>query len=179
MKKIRKDLNLSQQELALLLNTSRSAIAMYEKGLRDLPAAAALKWMQLQLQWQEDRRKPNLLRPLQNAHVTVLQEQSLTQLNAQEQRAAARTVSITQQLSQLEERHRLLLQKLYFLKELLSETPAHSRQAELLKNRMQHTLICLAQCSPARRQLLAVKLQVVAARQKAALAGKVILLQQG
>ncbi|MBO9620832.1 MAG: helix-turn-helix transcriptional regulator [Niabella sp.] len=179
MKKIRKHLNLSQQELALLLNTSRSAIAMYEKGLRDLPAAAALKWMQLQLQWQQDQRKPNLLRLHQSAHLTVQQEQSLMLLNAQEQRAAARTVTITQQLSVLEKRHRLLLQKLYFLKELLAESPAHSRHAALLKNRMQHTLISLAECSPACRQLLAFQLQVLTARQKAALAGKVILLQQG
>ncbi|WP_018629984.1 helix-turn-helix transcriptional regulator [Niabella aurantiaca] len=177
MKEIRKNLNLSQQELALLLNVSRSTIAMYEKGLRPLPPEASLKWMKMQQQWQENQRKPNLLRPGQNSYLTVQQEQCLAFLNAQAQRAAIRSVSVTQQLAALEDQHRILLQKLHFLKELLEETPRGSRQAELIGNRMQHTLIGLAYCGPERRQLLSYKLQVLTAQQKAALASKVIVQQ--
>lgn len=177
MQEIRKNLNLSQQELALLLNVSRSTISKYEKGLRSLPAEASLKWMKMQQQWQENQRKPDLLRPRQNSYLTVQQEHCLAILNALAQRAAVRSVSVTQQLSALEEQHRILLQKLFFLKELLKETSHGSRQAELIGNRMQHTLIGLAGCGPERRQLLSYKLQVLAAQQKAALAGKVIVQQ--
>lgn len=178
MKEIRKSLGLSQQELALLLNVSRSAIAMHEKGMRSLSAEASLKWVKMQLLWQEQRRNPSLLQPGSNTYVTVQQEQSLTLLNAQLQRAAARSISIAQQLAILEEQHRLLLQKLRFLKEMLAQTPRGGRQAAFIKNRMQHTLIGLAGCGPGRCQLLRYQLQVLTAQQKAALAGKVIVLQQ-
>jgi len=178
MKEIRKNLGLSQQELALLLNVSRSVVAMHEKGMRNLPAEASLKWMKMQLLWQEQRRNPSLLHTGSNTYVSLQQEQSLTLLNAQVQRAAARSISVAQQLALLEEQHRLLLQKLHFLKEILAQTPRGSRQAALIKNRVQDTLIGLAGCSPGRCQLLRYQLQVLTAQQKAALAGKVIVLQQ-
>ena len=179
MREIRKNLNLSQQELALLLNVSRSAIAMYEKGQRPLPAAASLKWMKIQLHWQENRHRCGLLLPAPNTYLTVQQEACAMLLNVQLQKAAARCVSITQQLSVMEKLHLQLMQKLRFLKEVLDETPKGSRQAELLKNRMQYTLIGLAQCCPGQRELLNYKLKVLTAQQKAALAGKVILQQLG
>ncbi len=179
MKKIRKELGFSQQELALMLSISRSAISMYEKGLRHLPAKAAAKWAGLQLIWQEQQQKKLLPRNIEKSFLQVQHRESVLQLNEHAQRAAALSISITQQMSRLEERHNSLSKKLQVLKGLMEDTPKGGRQMEFLKNREQQTLIGLAACCPQRRQLLAFKLQVLRSQQKAALAGKVIVQQQG
>ncbi|WP_300599387.1 helix-turn-helix transcriptional regulator [Niabella sp.] len=179
MKQIRKAFNLSQQELALLLNVSRSTIAHYENGLRSLPAGAAEKWLALQQQWQQSAQRASAPQTSRERFLQVQHQQSLDLLNMHQQRAAARSVSITQQLTAMEEQYARLINKLYILKRLVQEAPAGSRRMELLANRLQLTLIQLSECCPQRRQLLAFKLQVLTAQQKAALAGKVIVQQQG
>ncbi len=178
MKKIRQELGLSQQDLALLLNVSRSAISMYEKGFRPLPAKAAEKWTALQRLWQEQRQKTLLPRNIEKSFLQVQQRESLSLLNIQAQKAAALSVRLTQQVARLEEKHNRMFKKLHLIKGLMRDTPKGSREMELLKNREQRTLISLAACSPERRQLLAYKLQVLHSQQKAALAGKVVVQQQ-
>ncbi|WP_300603865.1 helix-turn-helix transcriptional regulator [Niabella sp.] len=179
MKAIRKEFNLSQQELALLLNVSRSTIAMFENGLRALPARASKQWTQLLLLWQEYGPKNQLPRGDQNQYLKVQQKESMNRLNAQVQRAAARSVSLAQQLAQQETQYPFLVKRMHLLKALMRETPAGSSQMALLKNRAELTQIQLAACCPQRRQLLVFRLQALTALQKAALAGAVIVQQQG
>ncbi|ANH80915.1 hypothetical protein A8C56_07915 [Niabella ginsenosidivorans] len=179
MKKIRKALNLSQQELALLLNVSRSTIAMYEKGLRSLPSKASEIWCRVQLLWQQSLIRTVPAAAMANSHHLQQQQQALSQLNARVQRAAARRVRLTQQLTYMEEQHQRLGFKLYVLRHLMEDALPGSRQLQLLKNRELMTLIRLAGCCSSRRQLLAFQLQVLATEQKAALSGIITLGQEG
>lgn len=178
MKKIRQELGFSQQDMALLLNISRSTVSMYEKGRRHLPAKATEKWTELQLLWQEHHRKTLLPRNSENSFLRVQHSHSLSLLDDHVQRAAARSIGLTQQLSRMEAEHARLVKKLHFLRGLMAGTQKHSRELALLKNREQQTFLSLAACCPQRRQLLAFRLQVLQSQQKAALAGKVIVQQQ-
>lgn len=178
MKKIRIELGFTQQDMALLLNISRSAVSMYEKGLRHLPGKASAKWAVLQLLWEENNQKKILPRHAEKSLLKTQQHHSLSLLHMQVQRAAERAISITQQVSRMEAQHSRLVKKIHFIKGLMQEAKPGSREMELLENREQRTLIGLAACGPERRQLLAYKLQVLHSQQKAALAGKVILQQQ-
>lgn len=65
MQKFRKELGLSRQDLALMLKVSSSAISMYEKGFRHLSPKASEKWTELQLLWQENRKKGPLPRGIE------------------------------------------------------------------------------------------------------------------
>lgn len=179
MRQMRKDLSLSQQELALMLNVSRSAIALYEKGLRPLPAKAGKIWAEMILLWQRQQRLTEPPRHLERNLLIAQQQQSLSLLNLHLQRAAARSISITQQLTGMEQQYRCQVRKLHFIKGVMQEAKQGSREMELLQNREQQALLTLAGCCPQRRQLLAFKLQVLRSQQKAALAGKVIVQQQG
>lgn len=178
MKKIRKDLNLSQQDLALLLHVSRSTIAMYEKGMRSLPSKATEKWCRLQALWQQGLARKLPVVTMTNSHHYQQQHQALLQLNDRVQRAAARKVSLTLRLAHMETQHSSLGLKLYVLRNLMEDALPGSRQLQLLKNREQMALIRLAGCCPARRQWLAFQLQVLTTEQKAAQAGTIILRQQ-
>ena len=152
---------------------------MYEKGLRPLPARAAKKWAEITLLWQSKQRLTDLPRQLEKSLLIAQQQQSLSRLNLHLQRAAARSISITQQLTSMEQQYRCQVRKLHFIKGLMLEEKPRSRQMQLLQNMEQQALGILAGCCPQRRQLLAFQLQVLQARQKAALAGKVVLQQQG
>jgi hypothetical protein len=178
MKEIRKDLNLTQQEMASLLNVSRSAIAMYEKGMRELPAAASLAYNKLMLFWQQSMGRQRTLRPINSPFLQVEQTQCTARLKACQERAAATIVHITQQLSAMEQKHQKLSQQLHVLQSLMQDARPGTLQMSLLKNREQMVLIRLSKCSPERRQMLQFRLQVLTARQKAALSGNVILQQQ-
>lgn len=179
MRQMRKDLDLSQQELALMLNVSRSAIALYEKGLRPLPAKAGIKWAEMQLLWQRQQHLTQPPRNIEKHFIIARHRQSLSLLNLHLQRAAARSISITQQLTGMEQQYQRQVRKLHFLKGIMENSQPGSRQMQLLQNREQQALGVMSGCCPQRRQMLAFQLQVLQARQKAALAGKVVLQQQG
>lgn len=46
---LRKEFNLTQEEMAILLKTKRSQLALYEKGLRELPATALIRSSEIAL----------------------------------------------------------------------------------------------------------------------------------
>ena len=179
MKQIREDLHLSQQALALLLNVSRSAISHYENGMRNMPAKAAAKWSSLFQLWQQQREKTIQPGAAADPYRQLRQQQSLQALNAQLQRAAARSVSISQRLTHMEKRHDRLAHKLHFLKNLIKECRPGTRQMDLLKSLEEVTRIQIAECCPEQRQLLTGKLQVLGMQQKAALACRVIIQHPG
>lgn len=178
MKQIRKDLHLSQQDLALLLNVSRSTICHYEKGIRNMPVHALEKWVHLQSLWQQNQTQKLPAFVAENKFLKLQEAEALERLNLHVQQAAARAISLTQQLTQMETLRRQLVQKLMLLARLRQETPTGSRQFLLLKNRQQMTLLRLTECCAARQELLALKLQVLQSQQRAALAGKVNLLSK-
>ncbi len=154
MKQMRKDLQLSQQEMASLLNVSRSAIAMYEKGMRELPSAASLAYHKLTLSWQQSMGRQRTLHLINSPFLQVEQTQCMARLKACHEKAAATTVHIAQQLSDMEQKHQKLAQQLHVLRALMEETRPGTLQMSLLKNREQMALIRLSKCCPQRRQML-------------------------
>lgn len=178
MQQIRKELHFTQQELALLLGVSRSTIALCEAGLRTLPVKAITKWERLHHYWQQSlRHQLPAPRPAASPYL-LKQSNTLFQLKARMQRAAARSVAISQQLTKMENRHRRLGLKLFVINSLIQESD-HKREMQLLVNRSQLTQMHLANCCPLSREMLQFKLRLLNAEQKAALSSSVIVQQDG
>jgi len=69
---------------------------MYEKGFRHLSPKASEKWTELQLLWQENRKKGPLPRGIEKKFLQVQQQENLSLLNLHVQRAATLSIGVTQ-----------------------------------------------------------------------------------
>ncbi|MGJ7032808.1 helix-turn-helix domain-containing protein [Niabella hirudinis] len=168
MKELRNRLQFSQQQMALLLGVSRSALALYENGHRSLPTHALIKAGELELLSKQKRAKSNRA-------VTPAKEQDLAQyreVTAQLEQLASNTASdITRterELARMQELHECLVKRLEVIDLLtVQDTPVFSKQ--LVEQLKQDTLIAMAACCPARQLLMEHKLLVLKSAKKTAL----------
>ncbi|MCF3110906.1 helix-turn-helix domain-containing protein [Niabella sp. CC-SYL272] len=169
MKSLRKQLHLTQQQLAALIGVSTSVICMYEKGQRNLPAKASAMITQLQLQLLQPQRLKAVpgrqMLARQQAH--LLKVEKVLSLHARKAAADALRISLT--LSKMQERYLLLTQKLALIQELIAAAAPATRQMSLLQNMEVDVLDALDRCGPARQLAAEYKLATLKARQQAAL----------
>jgi len=178
MKSIRTGLNLTQRELAELIGTTHGTICLYEKGLRSLPAKAALKLAQLQLLMQQASKQKAQLNSSAMARQQARQAKAEKWLHANACRAAADAVRIAHQLSRMQERYQLFTQKLATAQQLLQVATPGTRQMSFLENLELTILDMLDECGPARQAMLQYQLLLLKATQQAATATQIDIQQQ-
>lgn len=169
MKSLRAQLHLSQQELADLLGVSRPTITLYEKGLRNLPYKCSMKLFKLQsllLEGAQQRIMPH----------RALAEQEFLQftkmekgLHAHARKAAAQALHITMRLARMQERYELLVKKLNLVQSLLQDAQPATKQMALLLKMEADVLDAIKACAPARQMAASYRIQVLQARQRAAI----------
>ncbi|MBO9595469.1 MAG: helix-turn-helix transcriptional regulator [Niabella sp.] len=169
MKLLRIQLQLSQRELADLINVSRSTITMYEKGWRNLPSEAMIKLLQLEaLHQQLALKKTTSSRQLQTFLQPRMQKVEKA-LNAHAQRAAADATRVAYKLTQMQQQYAQLHQKLAFVHHLMEAAAPGSRQLSRLQDMEENVLDAMSSCSPDRQLVVQYKLSLLKARQQAAL----------
>ncbi|MBZ4192162.1 helix-turn-helix transcriptional regulator [Niabella beijingensis] len=169
MKLLRTQLQLSQQELADLIDVSRSTITMYEKGWRNLPSAAMVKLVQLELLHQQLQLKKTVPNKQLQTFLQLRMLKVEKVLNAHARRAAADALTISFTLSHMQERYAQLQQKLAFVHHLMEDAAPDTRQMIRLRNMELNVLEAMDSCSPDRQLVAQYKLSTLKARQQAAL----------
>lgn len=169
MKAIRKNLHLTQRELAGLLGVSNSVIALYERGQRSLPSKATEKLVALQLLFQQTGQQ----RSTPHYKVTSRQQAQLLKvekmLKAHAQRAAAKALHTSQVLSRMQDRYQQQLKKMELVQQLLQQTQPATRERSFLDNMELDVLEALDHCGPARQAVATYQLAILKARQQVAL----------
>lgn len=174
MKSIRTQLNLTQRELAELIGVSPSIICLYEKGLRNLPAHAALQLSQLQLLMQAAPDAFGTARQkLQPDSKTIARQQARQakaekRLKAHARKAAFEAVRIAHQLSKMEKRHQQLTQKLLVIQQLMQAARPGTRRMSFLENMETAVEEGLDQCCPVQQLEMKYQLLILKAQQQAA-----------
>lgn len=169
MKAIRKNLHLTQRELAGLLGISNSVIALYERGQRNLPSKATEKLVALQLLFQQTGLQKTAPKYKVTSRQQAQQLKVEKMLKAHVQRAAAKALHTSQVLSQMQERYDQLLKKMELIQHLLQQSLPATRERSLLENMELDVLEALDRCGPARQAVAAYRLAILKGRQQVAL----------
>lgn len=165
MNALRKELQLTQRQLSLLIGVSQPLLALYERGLRSLPTKALLRLAELQLLLQQallQKKKPRL--PQQKA----LQNKVNKLLKDHQQRAAYTAMRLGRELERMQERYGKLLQRLTVIQALVKKVPPATTEKSLLENMEQEVLGEIMHCCPEKQALIEYRLSLFNAWQRVA-----------
>lgn len=144
--------------MAGLLGVSYSVISLHEKGLRKLPATAALELARMQRCWYNpaNAQKQNPVPPLPYIHTE--QQRAQQRLKSYARKASANAVRVSQALAHMRRTQELLLAKLQFIRALMKETLPGARSTAFLKILEKDTLFAMRSCCSVRQQMARYKL---------------------
>lgn len=165
MNTLRKELQLSQRQLSMLIGVSQPLLALYERGLRSLPTKALLKLAKLQLLLQQaalQKKQPRI--PQQK----TLQTRMTKLLSDHQQRAAYTVMRLGRELERMQDRHGKLLQRLTVIRTLAKEAPPATREKSLLENMEQEVLSKILHCCPEKQALIRYRISLSNAWKEAA-----------
>lgn len=169
MKKNTTSLPFTQQELALLLGVSRSAVALYAAGSRSLPTAALIKLSELEIAAAKPSGKSRKTTAQVKEFNKLQQQKTERRLQQQAQKAEMERLRRERELEKLRFRHEGLVRKLVILQTLKEKTITGSRPKSLLEHIEQQTLRAMETCCPARQLWVEYRLLALQNNQKAAL----------
>lgn len=151
MKKLRKDIHLTQKELAELAGISRASVSMYEKGHRNLPGIAVSKLAEIQLAIQQVPLR-NMYAPYSSGKYLYKQKQQLErQLNNQIRKNTAEALRISLKMTKMQETYKRLSDKLIIIQHLKTLAVAGTREMSLLEVMEINVIDKLERCSPIRQ----------------------------
>ncbi|MGJ7030573.1 helix-turn-helix domain-containing protein [Niabella hirudinis] len=165
MKALRKELQLTQRQLSMLIGVSQPLLALYERELRQLPAEASHKLSELQLLLQQaSLHKKELRIPPQKA----VRDKVDALLKKHQRRANHTALRLGRELEQLQERYNKLLQRLTVIQTLMQKTERATHPEGLLENMEMEALNEMAHCCPEKQALLQYRISLSNAWQQLA-----------
>lgn len=161
----RKELNLTQEEMAILLKTNRTQLALYELDIRDLPTTALIRSSQIE-NFMATAKTP------QTKDFPKLEEEKEKFLQKALKDCKYYQLGIIRKLPKMEEACQSalkLLQLIDYLKEQVNEEALHPGAISILKEKVQKSL---DKNGP--NELMKLKLQLQLLQQEEALLNKLI-----
>lgn len=168
MKTLRSQWGLTQEELAALIGVTRGLLSMYESGRRQLPTPASIRLAELHLLLQQPATIKAVPAALQKREAALLAKTE-KQLNARAQRAAMEAARAARLLDKMQERYRLLQQKMLLIQAALPTAPPDTLQKTALLYMEAKLMDEMERCAPARQALVAYKRAACTALEQAAL----------
>lgn len=136
---LRKTLNLTQEEMVMLLNISRSQWAYYELGKRDLPIAASERLVVIE----NLLTSPEMTKATDEQQTETKQQQTNEMLNARLKENNRYKVKLERMITRMEEKNEAS-QKMLKLISLLANAefkkPLHESVLPILKKKVKETL---------------------------------------